>query len=319
MLAALAKWGITPKFHRPDWRTYNRNAAQGWGPLYGFVVHCFGSDGGDSGSLDYLRTGDPLPPPQGRGLPGPLSQFAITDDGQVWIIAWGTANHMGSIDPRLHALVLKDAAPMSSDFVPNVNFKSPGAMHNVNDNYLGVEMTYGKAPTAAQRKSVALLGAALMDALGTGYTAGSVIGHREATTDRSDPTGVPMWQLRREIDALLKAGPAGAPTQEDDMAMTPAERAAFIADIRDAVLSAPVPRPGDASGATWPLRTALWSANTYAYQAATKSLDVDAIAAKVGAALPESSGVSKEALTAAIKAAFASLGGDVPEPPKPAA
>jgi hypothetical protein len=221
MLAALAKWGITPKFHRPDWRTYNRNAAQGWGPLYGFVVHCFGSDGGDSGSLDYLRTGDPLPPPQGRGLPGPLSQFAITDDGQVWLIAWGTANHMGSIDPRLHALVLKDAAPMSSDFRPNVNFGSPGAMHNVNDNYLGVEMTYGKAPTAAQRKSVALLGAALMDALGTGYTAGSVIGHREATTDRSDPTGIPMWQLRREIDALLKAGPAGTPSpvapQEADM------------------------------------------------------------------------------------------------------
>jgi hypothetical protein len=310
MLAALAKWGITPKFHRPDWRTYNRNAAQGWGPLYGFVVHCFGSDGGDSGSLDYLRTGDPLPPPQGRGLPGPLSQFAITDDGQVWLIAWGTANHMGSIDPRLHALVLKDAAPMSSDFRPNVNFGSPGAMHNVNDNYLGVEMTYGKAPTAAQRKSVALLGAALMDALGTGYTAGSVIGHREATTDRSDPTGIPMWQLRREIDALLKAGPAGAPNQEDDM-FSDADRAT-LNSIELALKGFRTEEANRYSSNFGKLNEILAAANI-------DDADIATLAAKVGAALPASGGVSQEALTAAIKAAFASLGGDVPEPPKPAA
>lgn len=223
MLAALSKWGITPKFVRDDWRTHNRNSAQGFGPIYGFVVHNFGSDGTDAGSLTYLYNGDPLPPPKGRNLPGPLSQFAITDDGQVWVVGWGTANHTGSLDPRLHALVLKDAAPLSSDFRPNVNFGSAGAMHNVNDNYIGCEMTYGKAPTAAQRMSIVRLAAAIMDALGPGYTGGSVIGHREATTDRSDPVGFQMATLRRAVTALLAAGPNPAPPtppEEPDMQFT---------------------------------------------------------------------------------------------------
>jgi len=202
MLAALAKWGITPRFYKSDWRTHNRNAVQGWGPINGFVVHNFGSDTSDPNSLAYLYNGD-----DARGMPGPLSQFAITDDGAVWVIGWGTANHTGSIDPRLHALVLNDAAPLDADFRPATTFSNNTGTHSINDNYVGVEMTYGKAPTAAQRKSVALLGAALMDALGAGYTGGSVIGHRETDTGRSDPVGIPMWQLRRDINALLKTGP----------------------------------------------------------------------------------------------------------------
>jgi hypothetical protein len=216
MLAALAKWGITPKFYKPDWRTHNRNAVQGWGPIYGFVVHNFGSDTSDPNSLAYLYNGD-----LARGMPGPLSQFSITDDGTVWVIGWGTANHCGFMDKDLHALVLKDNAPRNTDFRPDSSDATGGGIGKVNPFYIGVEMTYGAAPTDAQRKSVVLLGAALMDALGSGYTGGSCVGHRECTTARSDPTGVPMWQYRRDVNALLKAGPAGAPSpvapQEADM------------------------------------------------------------------------------------------------------
>jgi hypothetical protein len=231
MLAALKEWGLTPKFYKSDWRTHNRNAAQGWGPLYGFVVHNFGSDTSDPNSLAYLYNGD-----NARGMPGPLAQFSITDDGSLWIIGWGAANHTGSMDQRLLGYVYQDKVPLTSDFKPNVNFNSPGTVHNVNDNFIGVEMTYGKAPTAAQRATVVRLGACLMNLLGSGYTGGSVVGHREATTDRSDPVGFPMWQLRQDINALLKAGPTPAkppvvpvpvpakptvptptPVQEDDM------------------------------------------------------------------------------------------------------
>jgi len=229
MLAALKKWGIAPKFQRPDWRTHDRDAAQGWGPIYGFVVHNFGSDGTDANALAYLYNGDTA-----RGMPGPLSQFAITDDGQVWVIGWGTANHTGSIGADLLDLVKRDAAPLDRDFKPSTTFSNRTGVLAVNKNFVGVEMTYGKAPTAAQRKSLTLLGAALMDALGTGYTGGSVIGHRETDTQRSDPVGVPMWQLRRDINALLKAGPSGrtatsadtltpapvAPPKEPDMQLT---------------------------------------------------------------------------------------------------
>ncbi|MER7070981.1 N-acetylmuramoyl-L-alanine amidase [Terrabacter sp. NPDC000476] len=207
MLAALAKWGIEPRFYKSDWRTHHRTAQQGFGPINGFVVHNFGSDTSDPNSLAYLYNGD-----LARGMPGPLSQFSITDDGTVWIIGWGTANHTGFLDKDLHALVLNDAAPLDKDFRPNASGSSGtgSGTNRPNVHYLGVEMTYGKKPTAAQRRSVVLLGAALMDALGPGYTGGSVVGHREATSQRSDPVGIPMWELRQEINALLKAGPGRA-------------------------------------------------------------------------------------------------------------
>lgn len=224
MLAALAKWGIEPKFYKPDWRTHNRNAAQGFGPLEGFVVHNFGSDASDPNSLAYLYRGDTA-----RGMPGPLSQFAITDDGAVWIIGWGSANHTGSMARALRALVLKDAAPLAADFKPGVRSGDAGSVSGVNDNYLGVEMTYGKAPTAAQRASVVRLAAALMDALG--YTGGSVIGHRECTVDRSDPVGMSMWQLRRDVNALLKAGPDRAADTASKPTPAPTTGGLSMADI----------------------------------------------------------------------------------------
>jgi hypothetical protein len=305
MLAALAKWGITPKFYKPDWRDHNRNAVQGWGPIYGFVVHNFGSDTSDPNSLAYLYNGD-----LARGMPGPLSQFSITDDGQVWVIGWGTANHCGFMDKDLHALVLKDSAPLDRDFRPDSSDATGGGIGKVNPYYIGVEMTYGAAPTDAQRKSVVLLGAALMDALGPGYTGGSCVGHRECTTARSDPTGVPMWQYRRDVNALLKAGPAGAPTQEDDM-FSDSDRAT-LKSIELALKGFRTEEADRYSSNFGKLNEILAAANI-------DDTDIATLAAKVGAALPASGGVSQEALTAAIKAAFASLGANAPEPPKPAA
>lgn len=206
MLAALKEWGITYKFYKPDWQSHNRTPQQGWGPLYGFIVHNFASDIPDVSSNQYLYTGD-----AGRQLPGPLSQFSIDDAGVVWIIGWGAANHTGSIDPRLLALVKADKAPLDRDFVPNVNFKSAGSVKEINDNFLGVEMLYGaKGPTAAQRQTVVRLAACVMDLLGTGYTGGSVVGHRECTTDRSDPQAMKMYEVRKAVNTLLQRGPIGA-------------------------------------------------------------------------------------------------------------
>ena len=210
MLAALKKWGITPRFYKADWQSHNRNSVQTWGRLNGFVVHNFASDIADSSSLDYLYRGD-----SARQLPGPLSQFAITDDGQVWVIGWGVANHCKSVDNDTHALVLKNAMPRDRDVKPNTNGSESSGWVSGNQHYIGCEMTYGnKGPTAAQRASIVRLAAAMMDMLGGisgGYTGGSVIGHREATTTRSDPQAMPMGPVRTSIDALLKKGPGAAP------------------------------------------------------------------------------------------------------------
>jgi hypothetical protein len=145
-----------------------------------------------------------------------------------------------------------------------------------------------------------------MDALGAGYSGGSVIGHRECTVERSDPVGIPMWQLRRDINALLKAGPAGTPTTttpapaapEDDM-FSDADRAT-LRSIEQALA-------GFRSEEKDRYSSNFGKLNQVLAAATIDDADVSALAAKVGAALPASGGVSQEALTAAIKAAFASL------------
>jgi hypothetical protein len=272
MLAALDKWGIVPKFYKPDWATHNRNAQQGFGPINGFVIHNFGSDTSDPNSLAYLYNGD-----LARGMPGPLSQFAITDDGTVWVIGWGTANHTGSMAKALHALVIDDKAPLDRDYKPTVRTGDAGSMNGVNPHYLGVEMTYGKAPTSAQRASAVRLAAALMDLLGPGYTGGSVVGHRECTLDRSDPVGVPMGAFRRDVNALLKSEPGRASSDTtttpagDDMP-TPAE-----------LWNVPFKSPTD--GASYPASSWLVMANVKAGEARNLAAKALATATATAAAM----------------------------------
>jgi hypothetical protein len=196
MLAALKKWGITPKFYRPDWRTHNRGQrGDGWGPINGVLVHNFASDISDAASLRYLYDGD-----LNRGMPGPLSQFAIDDAGAVWVIGWGRANHGGSGDPGFLAALAYDRLSLTSDYRP----ATAGSV-DMNAHTYGIEMLYGKGPTSAQRASIVRLCAALVDA--HDYAATSVGGHRESTTTRSDPVGFDMGEVRRQVQALLRFGP----------------------------------------------------------------------------------------------------------------
>ena len=286
MLAALAKWGLKPKFYRDDWRSHDRDKQQGWGPIYGFIPHNFGSDNTDANALNYLYTGD-----LDRGMPGPLSQFAITDDGQLWVIGWGTANHTGSIGQELLDLVKKDAAPLDRDYRPSTTFSDRTGVLSINDNFIGCEMTYGKAPTPAQRTTLVRLGAAMMDALGDGYTGGSVVGHRECDTQRSDPVGIPMWQLRRDINALLKAGPTGSgPTstvQEDDMAYTPEElaRAVWTNGSADII---PAPKANLAADPSNPA----WTPSSYLFYLYASLQDARGDIAKLTAAVTQIAGAT---------------------------
>lgn len=218
MLAALAKWGIPYKAYKSDWRTHNRGTrGDGWGPINGFLVHNFGSDPSDATSLAYLYNGD-----LARGMPGPLSQFAIDDTGIVWLIGWGRANHGGVGDPAFLDAMIYDRLPMTADYKP----ATYGSV-DMNAHTYGVEMLYGSAPTDAQRKTVVRLCAALMDAHGYGAT--SVGGHRESTTSRSDPVGFSMGPLRTEIAALLKAGPSGTqPTTTEELIVATEEDARVL-------------------------------------------------------------------------------------------
>lgn len=218
MLAALGLWGVPYKVYSSNWRTHNRNAVGAWGPtINGMLVHNFASDISDASSLRYLAVGDPLPPPRGRSLPGPLSQFALDDTGTVWIIGWGRANHGGKGDAGFFRAMVNDTLPLDRDYRPSTN----GTV-DLNSRTYGVEMLYGKGPTAAQRAMLPRLCAAMMHA--HGYAATSVGGHREATTRRSDPVGFSMGQVRQQVAALLKAGPPKAPAPKPPAPKPPAPK-----------------------------------------------------------------------------------------------
>lgn len=200
--ANLTKRGVKWRYYknRADALVHNRNGASnnanatpgGWGPIRGLFIHNFASDISDESSLAYLYRGDST-----RELPGPLSQFGLEDDGEWVIVGWGAANHASAGDSKVEAIARSDRMPLDRDLVPNAaNTKTLIAPF-----YLGVEMLYGKAPSAAQRSSLIKGGAAIMEVLG--YTGGSVVMHRETHNTRSDPVGFKGFEIRRAIDEQL--------------------------------------------------------------------------------------------------------------------
>jgi hypothetical protein len=157
--------------------------------------------GGGSASSSYLYflfvTGRPA-----EGIPGPLCSEATDSGGTVWIGAVGRANHagMGSSVTRDH-VVAEDYNGYTAELKPGPD--------NINGNplYYGNEWIYSgtRPPTAAQFRGAALAAAARCDA--HGWSALSVVAHREHSHRKRDPFGVLMYEFRRTVGTLLKAGP----------------------------------------------------------------------------------------------------------------
>ena len=212
IVAALKKWKIQYVEYR-DWRTHTREGAgRPWGPVTFFGVHNFGSDISDENSMSYLYNGDLK-----RGLPGPLAPFGIDDLGIVYLLGSGRSNHAGPSDVDTVALARASKMPMDRDVRPDASMTS-GVTTVVADEAYGTEMAYGKAPTAKTRATMVQLAAAIFDAMG--WEAGRLAGHRELTTTRSDPVGIKMFELRRDLAAALKAGP---PAGSGALVATPQE------------------------------------------------------------------------------------------------
>jgi hypothetical protein len=157
--------------------------------------------GGGSASASYLYflfvTGRPS-----DGIPGPLCNEATDMGGTVHIGAVGRANHAGSGAANTRAAVGSENYPgYSSELKPG-----PDVL-NGNPLYYGNEWIYSgtRPPTPAQYRGAALAAAARADA--HGWTALSVIAHREHTRRKGDPFGVKMYQFRTTVAAILKAGP----------------------------------------------------------------------------------------------------------------
>lgn len=200
-VAALRKWGVRFREY-PGWRTRGRPG--GFADVRGLMIHHTGSNSQSNDYLHFLFV-------RGRpedGIPGPLCHAATDMDGDLHLGAVGRANHAGrGSAATLNRVTAQNYSGYSRELVPGADGVDGNA------HYYGNEVRYdgARAMTAAQYRTAVRHAAAICDF--HGWTALSVIGHREHTRRKADPGRCPMNRFRTDLAAVLRAGPDG-----DDMA-----------------------------------------------------------------------------------------------------
>ena len=194
LVAALRAEGVTVVEH-DGWRTHNRNHKGSWGPVNGVMIHHTVTSGTQA-SVDICWEGY-------TGLPGPLCHGVIAKTGTVYLIGNGRANHAGSGDSNVLAAVIderqKRPSPTKNDTDGNVHFYGFEAI-NLGD---------GKDPwPEVQLEAMVRASAAICRA--HGWTAASVIGHKEWTNTKIDPKGFAMADFRARVAERLGAKPEPA-------------------------------------------------------------------------------------------------------------
>jgi hypothetical protein len=234
--AALKKFGCKVRYI-DGWETRNRgDRGDGWGPVYGFVVHHTGDDAADSIDRQVIINGR-------SDLPGPLAQFGLNDDGTVDVIGWGRANHAGPGDPDVLRAVMYENY---GSYPPKPDQK----ITDGNARFWGVETYYSGGHKPVQYDAMVNLAAAICDA--QGWTGKSVIGHKEWNYNKPDPGFVDMARFRADVDARIKAVNAPKPPIDggDFMAtMSDAEKKRLL-DAADRIMGRDVQRYKSSDGKT---------------------------------------------------------------------
>lgn len=193
LLKALHEEGVTVD-EVGDWRTHNRaSSGRPWGPVHGVIVHHTASRGTD-GTIRTCREGR-------SDLPGPLCHGVIDKAGTVHLVGWGRANHAGGGDPRVLDHVIAE------DYGTRPPTPTRGNADGIDGNarFYGLEcinLGNGDDPWPdAQLDAIERVSAALCRAHGWG--AKSVIGHAEWSSDKHDPRGITMPDLRERVGRRL--------------------------------------------------------------------------------------------------------------------
>lgn len=210
LIAALRKWGVKYKEY-PGWRTRTRPG--GIIEARGIVKH---HTGGGSASDDYLYFLFVRGRPE-DGIPGPLCNVATAPDGTLHLGAIGRANHAGSgSQATMNHVVAEDYNGYADELAPG-----PDSV-NGNAYYYGDEIIYSglTPPTDAAYRTSVLHAAAVCDF--HGWSALSVIAHREHTRRKADPGKVPMTKFRTDLATVLRIGPDVTWEGKTPIAPTPA-------------------------------------------------------------------------------------------------
>lgn len=175
-----------------SWETRERDDETGkaFGPVVGVMIHH--TAGTNSESTVAYRGNSSAPPP--------LCHALLAKTGTVYMISNGRANHAGLIARNAHAAVVSQDG----------SHPVPGAdAVDGNDPYYGLEIENlgnGEDPYPPEQYDAAVRYAAAHCRL-YGWNADSVMGHKEATRRKVDPS-FSMWDFRRHLRACL-ALPAG--------------------------------------------------------------------------------------------------------------
>jgi len=177
VLAALKKWGV-PVTEISGWKTHNRDPEHGaWGGVNGFIWHHTGADVKDGKAYAAGTLYGGL-----STLPGPLCHIGVGPDGRAYMVGWGRANHAGGGDQKsLDHVIAEDYTGMLHPTKGNANGVDGNA------HFYGMEIMYSGSHgmSAAQYTTALKISAAILDF--HGWTAKSVIGHGEWSSDKWDP------------------------------------------------------------------------------------------------------------------------------------
>lgn len=240
-VAALKAEGVRV-VERSGWKTRNRNHKGPWGGVNGVMVHHTGPYSTEKGMVDLCWSGY-------SGLPGPLCHGVVDRAGVVHLVGYGRANHAGNGDDDvLAAVVAETKLPVDNE-----------ANTDGNRHFYGFECINtggGQSWPDAQVEGMVRIAAAICRA--HGWSAASVIGHKEWQPGKPDPAGIDMNAFRARVDARLKA-PAGSkdtPPEEDPLAGMSKADIAQAVWLTDGVTGVPEgwSSPGNDHWAPWSLQ-----------------------------------------------------------------
>jgi hypothetical protein len=252
---SVSKWLAGRHEFYPGWQTRTR---PGEVDINGLIQHHTGGPFTDSDS--YLRflfeTGRPS-----EGIPGPLCNFATDYKGVVHIGSRLRTNNAGSgyLATLTHVRNEDYAGYQSPELKPGADNYGTGNAH-----YWGNEIMYpGTVPMKpVQYESSVLLGAMVMDLFG--WSALSMVAHREHSSRKNDPYGVTLYAFRRDVRTALTQGPSWR-LDDDDMDQatftkyflaalkTDNVRKAMVTAVlgTDGVIPAPSSAPDKATNTHW--------------------------------------------------------------------
>lgn len=196
-VAALKKEGVTVSERYSGWRNHERDDETGrtFGPVNGIVIHH--TAGRDSLSLCYNGT---------SALPGPLCHTHLSKTGTATMISAGRANHAGSFATNAFNAMLNE-----SKTHPRPDVSEPV---DANDRTYGIEIENlgnGKDPYPAKQYDAAVRWAAAICRF-HGWSANSIIGHKEGTRRKIDPS-FSMNTFRADVAKRLGVKPKPAPAR----------------------------------------------------------------------------------------------------------